>query len=54
MDTLIRRGMLIDGTGGAKRRADVLVQDGLIHSIEPPESVDPDQAKPVTGLPLGI
>ena len=47
MDTLIRRGMLIDGTGSAKRRADVLVQDGLIHSIEPPESVDPDQAEQV-------
>ncbi len=47
MDTLIRRGMLIDGTGRAKRRADVLLQDGLIHSIEPPESVDPGQAEHV-------
>ncbi|MAI78552.1 MAG: amidohydrolase [Deltaproteobacteria bacterium] len=47
MDTLIRRGMLIDGTGRAKRPADVLVQDGLIHSIEPAGSVDPTRAEQV-------
>ncbi len=47
MDTLIRRGTLIDGTGRAKRPADVLVQDGLIHSIEPAGSVDPTRAEQV-------
>ena len=47
MDFLIRQGTLVDGTGGAKRPADVVVQDGVIRGIEPPASVDPDQARQV-------
>ena len=47
MDFLIRQGTLVDGTGGAKRPADVVVQDGVIRGIEPPASVDPAQARQV-------
>ncbi|MFP6640989.1 MAG: amidohydrolase family protein, partial [Myxococcota bacterium] len=44
MDILIQRGTLVDGTGGTKRLADVVVQDGVIRGIEPPETVDPGPA----------
>ena len=47
MDFLIRGGTLVDGTGRAKRPADVVVQDGLIHNIESPGSVNPDGAREV-------
>jgi N-acyl-D-aspartate/D-glutamate deacylase len=47
MDMLIRRGDLVDGTGSAKRQADVVVEDGLIKSIERAGSVDPGQAETV-------
>jgi N-acyl-D-aspartate/D-glutamate deacylase len=47
MDMLIRRGDLVDGTGSAKRQADVVVEDGLIKGIERAGSVDPGQAETV-------
>ncbi|MDG2333949.1 MAG: amidohydrolase family protein [Myxococcota bacterium] len=47
MDTLIREGTLVDGTGRAKRRADVVLQDGLVRGIESPGSVDPADAREV-------
>ena len=47
MDMLIRRGDLVDGTGSAKRQADVVVEDGLIKAIERAGSVDPGQAETV-------
>ena len=34
-DLLIRGGLLIDGTGGPPREADVSVHDGRIEAIEP-------------------
>ncbi len=45
MDFLIREGMLVDGTGRPGRLADVVVQGGMIRSIEAPGSVDPAQAR---------
>ena len=45
MDFLIREGTLVDGTGRPGRLADVVVQDGMIRSIEAPGSVDPAQAR---------
>lgn len=47
MDLLIREGTLVDGTGRAKRPADVVLQDGLIRSIESPGSVNPADAREV-------
>jgi len=47
VDFLIRQGTLVDGTGRAKRLADVVVQDGVIRSIEPPASVDSAKARQV-------
>jgi N-acyl-D-amino-acid deacylase len=47
MDMLIRRGDLVDGTGSAKRQADVVVEDGLIKAIERAGSVEPGQAETV-------
>ena len=47
MDMLIRRGDLVDGTGSAKRQADVVVEDGLIKGVERAGSVDPGQAETV-------
>ena len=44
VDTLIRNGSLVDGSGNSKRPADVLVKDGLILGVEAPGSVDPAQA----------
>jgi len=44
MDFLIRGGTLVDGTGRAKRPADVVVQDGVIHNVESPGSVNPGGA----------
>ena len=32
MDFLIRQGLLVDGTGAAKRLADVVVEDGNSNS----------------------
>ncbi|HIF97954.1 MAG TPA: D-aminoacylase [Myxococcales bacterium] len=47
MDLLIRQGTLVDGTGRAKRLADVVVRDGVIESIESPGSANPDAARQV-------
>ena len=40
MDTLIQGGTLVDGSGSAKREADILLDEGLIRGIEAPGSVD--------------
>ncbi len=47
MDMLIRRGDLVDGTGSAKRQADVVVEGGLVKGVERAGSVDPGQAETV-------
>jgi len=47
MDVLIRDGELVDGTGSARRRADVVVREGRIEAIEAPGSVDSSQAASV-------
>ena len=47
MDVLIRGGELVDGTGGARRHADVVVREGRIEAIEAPGSVDSRQAASV-------
>ena len=47
MDVLIRGGELVDGTGGARRHADVVVREGHIEAIEAPGSVDSRQAASV-------
>ena len=43
VDTLIQGGTLVDGSGSAKRLADIVVKDGLIHAVELPGSVEPAQ-----------
>jgi N-acyl-D-amino-acid deacylase len=53
MDVLIRNGELVDGTGGAKRVADLVLKDGKIDGIEAAGSVDARLAAEVidaTGL----
>ena len=35
-DLVVRNGLLVDGTGTPPRRADVVVDDGLIVAVEPP------------------
>ena len=35
-DFVVRNGLLVDGTGTPARRADVVVDDGLIVAVEPP------------------
>ena len=53
MDVLIRNGELVDGTGSAKRTADLVLKDGKIDSIEAAGSVDASPAGEVidaTGL----
>ncbi len=47
MDVLIRGGEVVDGTGEARRRADVVVHEGRIEAIEAPGSVDPGRAASV-------
>lgn len=40
MDVLIQNGEIVDGTGDAKRAADLILKDGKIQGIEPPGSVN--------------
>jgi N-acyl-D-amino-acid deacylase len=47
---LIRGGQLIDGTGGPRRLADVLVSDGTIRAVVPPGDGHADEVLDAHGL----
>ena len=40
LDVLVSGGTVIDGTGAARRRADVAVRDGRVVAVAPPGSID--------------
>lgn len=48
-DLLLVGGTVIDGTGAPARTADVLIRDGLIHSIVPGSSIAGVSVRDVTG-----
>ena len=47
VDTLIRNGRVIDGTGAAERRADVAIHDGRIVGVDERERLEIDGADTV-------
>ena len=50
LDTLIRNGTVIDGSGDSGFPADVLLKDGRIHTVAPDLEVSAAQVVDATGL----